>query len=259
MSARDRTPMFESKPFVMRAVQVGFLGLLLGLWFIATSVTQVHRLLLPGPPQVWHEMQRLVVTGELWRAARVTLLTVGQAYGIAVASGLLIGFCVSRSRHAVRLLEPVLSGFFAIPLTLFFPLFILFFGIGTASKLAYGALYALLPTALASIAAFARIDPLLIRAATAMGARPAALLHRVYLPAALPGVLSGMRIALVICIAAVLGGETLASTAGVGYAIKVAEELMEVARMYAWLIFVILASFALNMLLSVAERWSVES
>jgi ABC-type nitrate/sulfonate/bicarbonate transport system permease component len=159
----------------------------------------------------------------------------------------------------MRLLEPILSGFFAIPLTLFFPLFILFLGIGTASKLAYGALYALLPVALTSIAAFARIDPLLVRAATAMGARPAALLRRVYLPAALPGVLGGMRIALVICIAAVLGGETIASTSGVGYAIKVAEELMDVARMYAWVVFVVLASFALNLLLSAAERWGVES
>jgi ABC-type nitrate/sulfonate/bicarbonate transport system permease component len=242
----------------MRAVQVGFLALLLGLWFVATNAAHVHRLLLPDLSSVWREMQALAASGELWRGARVTLLTVAEAYAIAVGLGLLVGFSVSRSRHAVRLLEPILSGFFAIPLTLFFPLFILFFGIGTSSKLAYGALYALLPIALASIAAFSRVDPLLIGSARSMGASSAKLLRRVYLPAAFPGVLNGMRIALVICIAAVLGGETIASSSGIGFAIKTSAELMNVARMYAWLVFVVIASFALNLLLSVAERWSVE-
>jgi len=251
--------MLESRPLAVRAVQVGFLALLLGLWFLATEAAHVHRLLLPNPASVWTEMQALAMSGALWGAASVTLTTIAEAYGLAVTLGILIGFSVSRSRHAVRLLEPVLAGFFAIPLTLFFPLFILFFGIGPASKLAYGGLYALLPVAITSIAAFARIDPLLIRGARSMGAGAWALLRRVYLPAALPGVLNGMRIALVICVAAVLGGETLASTAGVGYAIKLAEELMDIPRLYAWLAFVVLASFALNLLLSAVESWSVEA
>jgi len=251
--------MLETRPLAMRAVQVAFLALLLGLWFFAVGAAHVHRLLLPDPVNVWVEMRALAVSGALWNAARVTLTTVGEAYGLAVAFGILIGFSISRSRHAVRLFEPILSGIFAIPLTLFFPLFILFFGIGTGSKLAYGGLYALLPVAMTSIAAFARVDPGLIRGARSMGARPWALLRRVYLPAALPGILNGMRIALVICVAAVLGGETLASTAGVGYAIKLAEELMDIPRLYAWLAFVVLASFALNLLLSAVESWSIEA
>lgn len=256
---RGHAPMPESGPLANRTVQMGFLALLLGLWFLATNVAHVHRLLLPDPASVGREMQALVVSGALWNAARVTFATVAKAYVSAALLGLLIGFSISRSTRSVRLLEPILSGLFAIPLTLFFPLFILFFGIGTNSKLAYGGVYSLLPIAIASIAAFARVDPLMVCAARSMGAGGWTLLRRVYLPGALPGILNGMRIGLVICIAAVLGGETLSSTEGVGYAIKTAGELMDAPRLYAWIVFVALASFLLNLLLSAVENWNLKT
>jgi ABC-type nitrate/sulfonate/bicarbonate transport system permease component len=165
----------------------------------------------------------------------------------------LIGFLVSRSVKVTRLLEPIFSGTFAIPLTLFFPLFIFFFGIGPASKVAYGALYSFFPIVLTSIAAFSNVDRLHIASARSMGASSFQMFRYVYLPSALPVIVTGLRIGFFICIASVLGGETLSSAAGVGKAIALSAELMETARMYSWMVFVVLTSFMLNMLVSAAE------
>ncbi len=250
--------MRHSSTLLARMIQIGFLAALVGAWFIVTDTGVISSLFLPPLPKVWAEMQRLVFSGQLWSAAKVTLVTIGQAYAISATSGLIIGFLISRSPRAVRLFEPLLSGTFAIPLTLFFPLFIFFFGIGPASKVAYGALYSFFPIVLTAIAAFSRVDRHYVLSARSMGARGWILFRRVYLPYALPVVLTGMRIGFFICIASVLGGETISSAAGVGKAVAHSAELMETGRLYAWIVFVVLFSFMLNMVLSAVEAPSRE-
>jgi ABC-type nitrate/sulfonate/bicarbonate transport system permease component len=228
-------------------------ALLFGGWAYVTHGSQVLRLFLPAPDQVWANFQVIAASGALWASARITLLTILEAYAIAAAAGILVGFLVARSDKLLRLFEPMLSGLFAIPITMFFPLFILFFGIGPASKVAYGAVYAFFPIALNTIAAFANVDRLYLRALRSMGASGLQQLRHVYLPAALPVTITGLRIGFFICIASVLGGETLASAAGVGRSIALSAELMDTARMYAWIVFVVLVTLTLNLLVYAAE------
>jgi ABC-type nitrate/sulfonate/bicarbonate transport system permease component len=76
----------------------------------------------------------------------------------------------------------------------------------------------------------------------------------VLVPAAFPVLLNGMRIGFFICFASVLGGETLSSVAGIGRNIALAAELMEPARMYAWIAFVVLTTITLNLVVSGFEK-----
>jgi hypothetical protein len=85
-------------------------------------------------------------------AVGVTLSTIAQAYLIAIGLGISTGYLVTRSRFLIRVFEPIVSGLFAIPITLFLPLFILIFGVGPSSKVAYGAAYGFFPIALNTIA-----------------------------------------------------------------------------------------------------------
>jgi ABC-type nitrate/sulfonate/bicarbonate transport system permease component len=226
---------------------------LFGAWAYATHGSRVLSLFLPPPDRVWSNLAALAASGALWTAAKVTLATIAEAYAIAAIAGVLVGFLVARSETLRRLFEPMLSGLFAIPITMFFPLFILFFGIGPDSKVAYGATYAFFPIALNTIAAFSTVDRLYVRALRSMGASGLQQLRHVYLPAALPVTISGLRIGFFICIASVLGGETLASAAGIGRSIALSAELMDTARMYAWIVFVVLATLILNLLVYAAE------
>jgi ABC-type nitrate/sulfonate/bicarbonate transport system permease component len=241
---------------LIRSIQFGLVAVLFGTWWFVTQSSQKLMLLLPRPELVWREMQLLWSSGRLWSAATITVTEIVKAYVIAVVAGILVGFLVTRSKNLVRIFEPMLTGMFAIPLTLFFPLFVVFFGIGPDSKVAYAATYSFFPIALNTIAGFSSVDELYLRAVRAMGASSVQQFRHVYLPGALPVTLTGLRIGFFICIASVLGGETLAAAAGVGKSIALSAELMETARLYAWIAFVVLASVMLNLLALAAETRS---
>jgi ABC-type nitrate/sulfonate/bicarbonate transport system permease component len=240
--------------FSALVIQVGFIAILGGAWYWSTATGSISKLFLPEPAAVWLAFSRLVVTGQFWSAVRVTLTTIAQAYAIALIVGIAAGYLVSRSRFLIDVLEPFIAGLFTIPITLFFPMFILFFGIGTGSKVAYGASYAFFPIALNAIAAFANVETHFLRAARAMGASRWGTFRHVLVPSALPVLLNGMRIGFFICFASVFGGETLSSIAGVGRNIAQAAELMDSARMYAWIAFVVLTAITLNLLIGGLER-----
>jgi len=240
---------------LIRVIQLGLFASVFGAWYWATQ-SGVRMVLLPPPELVWREMQNLWFGGRLWAAARVTLATIAQAYLIAAVAGIVVGFLVTRSRALVGIFEPVLTGIFAVPLTLFFPLFVVFFGIGPDSKIAYGATQCFFPIALNTIAGFASVDELYLRAGRAMGASSWSQFRYIYLPAAMPVTITGLRIGFFICIAAVLGGETLAAASGVGKSIALAAELMETSRLYAWIAFVVIVSVTLNLLVLAAESRS---
>ena len=241
---------------LIHTIQFAVVAILFGYWYFVTHSAQRMLLLLPAPERVWSEMGGLIASGKLWAAALVTLEEIAKAYVLAAVLGILVGFLVTRSTTLTRIFEPLLSGIFAIPLTLFFPLFVVFFGIGPQSKVAYGAMYAFFPIALNTIAGFSSVDELYVRAMRSMGATAIQQFRHVYLPAAMPVTLTGLRIGFIICIASVLGAETLASVAGVGRSIALSAELMETARLYAWIAFVVLLSVMLNLIALAAENRS---
>jgi len=246
--------MKATSPLPARAIQLGFLASLMAAWFIIGRTGAISPLFVPPMEAVWRAFIGLVQTDQFWSAAGTTLRTIGEAYAIAVTSGVLIGYLVTRSRFLTQVLEPIVSGVFAIPITLFFPLFILLFGIGPASKLAYGATYGFFPIALNTISGLAGVNGNYLNAARSMGISSLGTFRHVLFPAAFPVILTGLRIGFFICFASVLGGETISSVSGVGRNIALAAELMEPARMYAWMVVVIVTALVLNSLVSMVEN-----
>ena len=246
--------MKESSHLPARAIQLGFVASLMAAWFIIGRTGALSPLFVPPMESVWRAFIALVQTDQFWSAVGTTLSTIIRAYGIAVGLGLLTGYLVTRSRFLTQVLEPVVSGLFAIPITLFFPLFILLFGIGPASKLAYGAAYGFFPIALNTIAGLSGVNRNYLNAARSMGLSSFGTFRHVLFPAAFPVILTGLRIGFFICFASVLGGETISSVSGVGRNIALAAELMEPARMYAWMVVVIVAALVLNTLVSMLEN-----
>jgi ABC-type nitrate/sulfonate/bicarbonate transport system permease component len=132
--------------------------------------------------------------------------------------------------------------------------FILFFGIGPSSKVAYAATYGFFPVALNTIAGLSSVDERYLRAAKSMGASSLDTFRHVLFPAAFPVILTGLRVSFFISFASVLGGETLSSAAGIGKNIALAAELMEPARLYAWIVFVICTTVTLNFVVTAVEN-----
>lgn len=237
-----------------RSIQAGFVAAVFLAWWALARSGRVSPLFLPPPGAVRAALVEIIASGALVRAIGTTLQTVLIAYAGAVLLGVAAGFAITRSRYLCTLLEPLLSSLFAIPLTLFFPLFLLFFGIGPASKIAYGMTYAFFPIALNTISGLLHVDARLIDAARSMGAPQRLLFRRVLLPGALPVILTGLRIGFFICFATVLGGETLSSISGLGHEVANSAQLMDSARMFAWILVVIATSFCLVTLAGSLER-----
>lgn len=236
-----------------RAVQVGFLFALLLLWYLATNFWGVNHLLLPDPVAVWRQFVDVLGSGAFLPDLRVTATEFAAAFALAATSGTVLGYFVSRSRYWTAVLEPLLAGIFSIPIILFLPLYVLFFGLGLASKIALGATISFFPIVLATIAGFGNVDGTLVTAARSMGAADYQLFRHVLLPAALPVVLGGLRIGFTICLLSILGSETIASLSGLGHHIVELAEDMEMPRMFAYIAFVVVMVAVLNAVVSYLE------
>ncbi len=247
------TPPVRDGRRASRAVQAAFLIALVVLWVLATTRWHVSPLLLPNPGAVAGDFWDILKSGEFVGDLRVTLTELALAFAIAATSGVVAGYLISRSQYRIRVLEPLLAGIYSIPIILFLPLYILFFGLGPASKIALGTTIGFFPIALNTIAGFGYVDKVLVTAARSMGASDYQLFRYVLLPAALPIVLSGMRMGFTVALLSIIGSETIASLAGLGHRIVHLAEGMEMARMFAYIAFVVAIAAILNAAVSALE------
>ena len=236
-----------------RLAQIAFILGIVALWYLSTNVWGINSLLLPKPQLVAAELAEILKSGEFWPDLLLTLSELAAAFSISMSLGLTIGFLVSRSPELLKVFEPLLAGIYAVPIILFLPLYVLFFGLGPASKIALGATISFFPIVLNTIAGFIGVDKLHIRAARSMGASDFALLRYVLIPGAFPVVLTGLRMGFTIALLSIIGSETIASLGGLGHRIVHLAEAMDIARMFAYIVFVIAIAITLNTAVSWIE------
>jgi ABC-type nitrate/sulfonate/bicarbonate transport system permease component len=238
---------------VSRAVQAGFLVSLMLLWFVSTNYWGVSHLLLPEPRQVFWQLIDILVTGEFIGDLRVTLGELGSAFAISCTSGLTLGYLISRSQYLIRVFEPLFAGVYSIPIILFLPLYVLIFGLGPMSKIALGTTISFFPIVLSTIAGFGYVERTYIVSARSMGASDYQMFRYVLLPAALPVILTGLRMGFTVALLSIIGSETIAALAGLGHRIVHLAEGMDMARMFAYITFVVVIAVILNTAVSALE------
>jgi ABC-type nitrate/sulfonate/bicarbonate transport system permease component len=236
-----------------RMIQIGFFAMLLSAWSIESALKLINPILFPRIENVAAEFVKVIRLPATLYDIWITLSTFGAAYGIAIIAGVTVGYIVSTSPLLTKTYEPMLAAFYTVPLLIFFPTFILFFGTGVKSKIALGCLAAFFPIALNTIAGFTTVDRNLRVAAIGFGASRMQLLRRVLLPGAFPIILTGLRIAFIPCFASVLAGEIIASDFGLGHQISQNAQMMETARMFAYVFLVIIIAALFNLILSTWE------
>jgi len=236
-----------------RSVQAAFLLMLLVLWYLATTRWRVSPLLLPNPALVLRDFWDILRSGEFVADLRVTLTELALAFLISASSGVIVGYIISRSQYRIRVFEPLFAGAYAVPIILFLPLYVLFFGLGPASKIALGATISFFPIALSTIAGFGYVDKVFVTAARAMGASDYQLFRFVLLPAALPVILTGLRMGFTVALLAIIGSQTITSPAGLGHPIVYLAESLAVAPTFAYVVFVVAIAAILNTLVSALE------
>jgi ABC-type nitrate/sulfonate/bicarbonate transport system permease component len=242
----------ESK-LASRLVQATFLIVLVTLWYLGATRWGVSHLLLPNPVTVFNELVEVLRTGAFVDDLKITLGELAAAFAISSTTGIALGYLISRSQYLIRVFEPLLAGIYAVPIILFLPLYVLFFGLGPASKIALGATISFFPIIMNTIAGFGYVDRVFVLSARSMGASDYQLFRYVLLPAAFPVILTGLRMGFTVALLSILGSETLASLGGLGHRIVNLAESMDIAAMFAYIAFVVAIAATLNTIVSSIE------
>ena len=216
------------------------LAALLALWQAVVWLTGVPRFILPGPAAVALALQRNA--GLLAQHAAHTLAEILLGLALGVALGMASALVLASFRTARRWLLPVLVVSQAIPVFALAPLLVLWLGYGMASKVAMATLIIYFPVTAALFDGLRRTETGWLDLARTMGASPAAVLWQVRLPAALPALASGVRVAAAVAPIGAVVGEWVGSSAGLGYLMLHANARMQVDLLFAALF--VLAAFA---------------
>lgn len=195
------------------------------LWSITSASRIVSPFLLPSPATVLATGWETLCDGTLIHNALVSIRRILLGYALAVAVAVPLGLVFSVSSGLRKAFEPLLDFVRQIPPLAMMPLLILWLGIGEAQKIGVIVLACFFPIFLGVIGGIAQCDPKLIEVGRACDLDRFALIRRVVLPASLPSVVVGLRVALGFGWRAVVGAELVASSAGLGYMIVDAENL----------------------------------
>jgi NitT/TauT family transport system permease protein len=164
-------------------------------------------------------------------------------------SGLLVGLVLGGSRLLGRAFEPYLYYLGPTPKIIFFPVMIMWFGVGPSSKVALGALSCFFPIALSTAAGMRQIDAVLTRVGRSFRATTSQMVTKIYLPAMREPIVNGVRLGLGVAMIATLLAETKLSNRGIGYLIIQAYSTFDMPRMYAVLIALFALAIAANALI----------
>jgi ABC-type nitrate/sulfonate/bicarbonate transport system permease component len=177
-------------------------------------------------------------------AQTLWLLLVG--YVAACILGVLIGLLVGRSERAFCLLEPLIEAIRPLPKPALIPIFFLFLGPGSTMKITMVALAAFFPVLINTLQGVRGVDRVLLDTAKTLGLSSFSLVRKVILPAALPLILSGMRVSLGLGLVLVVVAEMLEADSGVGFQVLDLQRAFRVKEMYSWIFVLAVVGLSLN-------------
>ncbi|HXH11499.1 MAG TPA: ABC transporter permease [Alphaproteobacteria bacterium] len=218
--ARSRRGLQQVQALLLHA---GALGFLLVAWAIFTWVNQswelVNPILLPTPLEVAESGYELLRQGVLLQYCWVSLGRVVKGFGLAAIAALSLGLLIGMSTLLRSLIEPIVEFLRPIPPLAFLPMFLVWFGLGESSKVAFIAYTTFFPMFVAIAAGVMQVDIALLRAAASLGATRWQLIRHVVLPSAFSGIIVGLRVGFSLAIFVIVGAEFMGADSGLGYMI----------------------------------------
>ncbi|WP_131769448.1 ABC transporter permease [Candidatus Protofrankia californiensis] len=232
---------------------VGIL-VLLAAWEVLPRVGAVDRVFLPPFSEVADEWVVLLHGGDLWEHTSASLTRAASGFALAILIALPLGLLIGWFRLVDQFLNSVLEVFRnTAPLALL-PVFVLIFGLGETSKIAIIVYACVWPLLLNTISGVRGVDPLLVKSARSMGLSSLRLFQKVILPAAVPTIFTGIRLAGAYAILVLVAAELVGAKAGLGYLINYAQSNFAIPEMYAGIITISAIGLIINQGLLALER-----
>ena len=232
-------------------------------WELLSRVGPWPPWLFPGPLAVAQSVAQMAGDGRLGTAIVRSLARLVQGYGASAALGVPLGIAMARSEVLRRAFRPIVLGLQALPSICWLPLAILWFGLSEPAILFVVVMGSLLAIAIATEDAVAGVDPVLLRAAGTLGILGPRFHLGVLLPAALPGILTGLKLGWSFAWRALMAGELLFVAGGLGQLLQAGRELLDAAQVMAVMVAIVAIGVAVDQLLfrvlevRVRRRWGL--
>ncbi len=232
---------------------LSFPAVVLALWEALAAFGQLSPVLFSRPSAIYAAGWREVESGALWRNLVVSLSEVAAGFALALTIGLALGLVMGMSRRADYALEPLVIGLYSAPIVALYPLLILWFGLGFTAMLTLVVLFAVFPVVVNTALGVRLADRILVRTARSFGASQPEIILKVILPAALPSILAGLRLALGRALIGVVVAELFMGSAGIGFAIGYAAGALRTPEVYFGIFVVGVVGVSLTSLMGAVE------
>jgi ABC-type nitrate/sulfonate/bicarbonate transport system permease component len=238
-------------------IAIGILpiALVIALWHGIAMSGIAPPVLLPPPGAVFARLIEQAGNRQFLENAGVTLFRLFAGFSIAVVIGVTLGLAATGSKAVESIVKPLVRVLAPLPKVALYPAMILILGFDDASKIALVAADAVFPILLATWQGTAAVEPKLVWSARAAGCAPRRALFTVVLMAALPSVLTGCRIGLIISCIVVFLAEMITSTDGLGYLLVRAGRNFQTVDMFVPLISISILGLTLNAAFNALRRW----
>lgn len=248
-----------------RSVLLGALSfaVLLALWQVLASAGVLNEFLVSSPAHVASALADQAKSGVLWRNLRTSAIELVIGMALSIAVGIPVGLVIGRYRRVALAAEPLVWLQYSTPIISLYPIFTLMFGLGARAVVAMTFLLTVSPIVINTARGVRNVDARLIRAARSFGARDRQLFAKVILPASLPLVMAGLRLAVGRALVGVAVGELFAGTSGLGWSVSYYGGVLKTTDMLASVIVIGALGVLLTSAVSALERrldsWRVEA
>jgi len=254
----DNTPRKRrSGRLAVVTTQIGILALILGTWQFAVSDANLPYF--SRPTIVAAKLLELLSQPQIYRHISVTLTEIAIGYALGAGLGLSLGFILGRSQFLSAALQPYIIGLYSIPKIALAPVFIVWLGLGMASKVAVVFLASFFLVFFNTYSGLLAINEELVRLARLMGATWPQTVGRVIIPAAAHQIFLGLRTAVPYAVIGAVIGEYIGSHEGLGYFILYSSQTYDAPALFSGIIILVaivfVSNFCLNLLEGYVIRW----
>lgn len=236
MSATARRRRRLAMVWMLRAALV---LVFVGAWLIAGARSSVPAIVLPPLPEVLGRLVELVQIGDTWVQSAITAAQMIVAFLLAAASGLTLGFLLSRTPWRAAVFERIFAWGYIFPVSLIYPLFLVWAGIGIPSKVLFAAVSGFFPVVYNTMKGLTAVDSRFLKVGRAFGAGRWQVDVHIRLGAARPMILSGLRLGAAMVTISVVLAEILGANAGLGYTAQQASNQFQIVDAYAYILLLV--------------------
>ena len=231
------------------ALRIVIVVTVLGAWEALAASGLLYRDVVPSLLSIGRALYATLAERPFYWHLYTTLYEIGVALLIGGVSGLAVGILLGGSKLMQRAFEPLLYYLGPTPKIIFFPVMIMWFGVGPGSKVAMGAISCFFPVALNVAGGMREIDKVLIKVGRSFRANTWQMVSKIYLPAMRHPLINGVRLGLGVALIGTLLAETKLSNRGIGFLVIQAYSLFNMPQMYSLLIILFVISIGANALI----------